>query len=235
VSCPYELDDAAYLLGALPPGQRLAYETHLAGCPDCAAAVRDLSGLPGLLARVPEPEAPPGEDVPDLLPGLLARIATERRGRRRANTVLAAAAASVALLAGLLMGGVFRPEPTPAGSPVALRAVAAAGGGIQVQARLADRAWGTSIELQCSYPGPGAPGVSPPAGASGASGAAGYAGGGYVLVATNRLGRTQQVAAWSAVPGRVSTVAGASSWHPADLAALDVRTASGTTVLRWTR
>lgn len=234
MSCPYELDDAAYLLGALPPGQRLAYEAHLTGCPACAAAVRDLSGLPGLLARVPEPEAPPGEDLPDLLPGLLARIATERRGRRRANTVLAAAAASVALLAGLLMGGVFRPEPTPAGSPVALRPVAAAAGaGIEVQARLADRAWGTSIELRCSYPGAsGGSGSVPPTGAAGANR---YAVGGYVLVATNRLGQTQQVAAWSAVPGRVSTVAAASSWHPADLAALDVRTAAGSPVLRWTR
>ncbi|WP_227979183.1 anti-sigma factor family protein [Nocardia spumae] len=49
----YATWDAPYVLGALPQEQRLAYENHLTDCTDCRAAVAELSGLPGLLSRVP--------------------------------------------------------------------------------------------------------------------------------------------------------------------------------------
>ncbi|MEQ6903775.1 zf-HC2 domain-containing protein, partial [Nocardioides sp. YIM 152588] len=85
---PYAHDDAAYVLGALSPEERRAFEEHLTGCAECARAVREVAGVPGLLARldasafaVPE-ELPP---VPDtLLPRLLARV---RRRRRRARVL----------------------------------------------------------------------------------------------------------------------------------------------------
>ena len=44
--------DAAYVLGALSPTERMAYEAHLTGCPSCSGAVTELAGLPGLLAKV---------------------------------------------------------------------------------------------------------------------------------------------------------------------------------------
>ena len=43
-------DDAAYVLGALSPVDRRAYEEHLRECSACQASVRSLAGLPGLLA-----------------------------------------------------------------------------------------------------------------------------------------------------------------------------------------
>lgn len=46
-------NDAAYVLGALAPGERRAYEAHLPGCPDCRASLADLSGIPGALRKVP--------------------------------------------------------------------------------------------------------------------------------------------------------------------------------------
>ncbi|MEV5648159.1 zf-HC2 domain-containing protein [Nocardia sp. NPDC052254] len=49
----YATWDAPYVLGALDQEQRLAYENHLIDCVDCRAAVAELSGLPGLLSRVP--------------------------------------------------------------------------------------------------------------------------------------------------------------------------------------
>lgn len=53
---PYRRWDAAYVLGALPPSERLEYEDHLTYCSTCRTSVVELAGLPGLLARVP-PEA----------------------------------------------------------------------------------------------------------------------------------------------------------------------------------
>ena len=51
---PYRQWDAAYVLGALSAKERLEYEQHLADCQECSAAVAELAGVPGLLAKVPE-------------------------------------------------------------------------------------------------------------------------------------------------------------------------------------
>ena len=40
---------AVYVLGALDPGERGEYETHLAICAKCSAAVAEFSGLPQML------------------------------------------------------------------------------------------------------------------------------------------------------------------------------------------
>ncbi|AGW41602.1 oligopeptidase B [Leifsonia xyli subsp. cynodontis DSM 46306] len=49
--------DAAYVLGALAPAERRAFEEHLSRCLPCAAAVAELAGMPGLLARLPREQA----------------------------------------------------------------------------------------------------------------------------------------------------------------------------------
>ena len=41
--CEHEHDDGAYVLGALSPAERVAYERHLATCSFCREAVRDIS------------------------------------------------------------------------------------------------------------------------------------------------------------------------------------------------
>jgi len=41
--------DAAYILGALSPEDRRAYEKHLAETPASAAELSELAGLPGVL------------------------------------------------------------------------------------------------------------------------------------------------------------------------------------------
>ena len=51
MSCDFAHQDGAYVLGALSSSERMAFEHHLATCPECARAVRRLAGLPGLLAR----------------------------------------------------------------------------------------------------------------------------------------------------------------------------------------
>ncbi|NIH79939.1 hypothetical protein FHX46_002469 [Amycolatopsis viridis] len=58
--------DAAYVLGALSPEDRSAFEEHLRTCDRCSRAVAELAGLPGLLSQVtadmlgPAPDAPTG-------------------------------------------------------------------------------------------------------------------------------------------------------------------------------
>ena len=49
--------DAAYVLGALSPGERREFEEHLASCPACRAAVSELAALPGLLAQISPADA----------------------------------------------------------------------------------------------------------------------------------------------------------------------------------
>lgn len=58
----YETDSyrhwaAVYVLGALDPGERGEYETHLAICAKCSAAVAELTGLPELLDTLTPREA----------------------------------------------------------------------------------------------------------------------------------------------------------------------------------
>ena len=65
MSCSFGDSDAAYVLGALSPAERLAYERTWTRCADCTRSVRQLAGLPGLLARVdPAVLEEPGDMVP---------------------------------------------------------------------------------------------------------------------------------------------------------------------------
>lgn len=152
-------DAAPYVLGALPPEERRAFEEHLAGCPDCAAAVRDFAGLPGLLSRLPaaevpavlqgaqEPPAPPSVLLP-----LLRRAKSERRGRRRRALVVGVAAAFLAAGGSALVvdAAVDRPAATQpalafARSEPDIRASA--------EGTLTEVSGGTRIDMTCRYEG----------------------------------------------------------------------------------
>ena len=101
MSCEFATLDAAYVLGSLAPAERADYERHLRTCEECARSVRELAGLPGLLARVPADVLEPSagrEPVPaTLLPALVA--AAERHQRRRTIRTALLAAAAVAVIA----------------------------------------------------------------------------------------------------------------------------------------
>ena len=102
MSCEYAEQDGAYVLGALPAGERLAFEQHLTTCDECSRAVRQLAGLPGLLSRVDTTvldDAPADEPVPDALLTNLVREVRRTRRRRFLLVAGAAAAAVVAVLA----------------------------------------------------------------------------------------------------------------------------------------
>lgn len=118
--------DAAYVLGALSPSDRRAYERHLAECAACRAAVAELAGMPGLLstltaghaealvAEVPAAglsdgggPAPYGVD-PELAPvvSLASLAGAARRSRTRRRSLLAVAASAL-VVAGAIGGSVL--------------------------------------------------------------------------------------------------------------------------------
>jgi len=153
-----------YLLGALDPTERSAYESHLSYCDICRGELVRLSPLPGLLNQItPEDFAddlqPPGaenapvvtrvqpvtEPVP--LPPVPeprdtpVHVLPETSRRRRHWRVTAAAAAVVVLaVAGVFGWGALRESPPAEGVTWSVTA-----GATSVEARLVDHDWGTEI------------------------------------------------------------------------------------------
>jgi len=222
----FALYDAAYVLGALSPADRREFEDHLKGCAACSSSVGELAGLPGLMSKVSEEQLTAEVEAPPetLLPAL-ARAVRRERGRRRLTVGAAAAAAACLIAVGAvaLTNGdsptrppVASPSTTPAGTAsLALSAVVPTP--VTASARLVDTAWGTRIDLTCSYK------------ANGSAPAGGFP---YALVVIDRSGVAQQVATWKAPPGRKLTVMGATSLARQDIAAVEVRTLSGHAILR---
>lgn len=224
--CEFAHDDGAYVLGALAPAQRAAYERHLAGCTECGHAVAEIAVLPGLLGRLD----PAGLDrllpPPDSrLPGLLAAAGEHRNRERRATrrryarTVLATAA--VALVVGLGTAAAVWPEqPTdPAGGVemVAMRPVA---GSVPVYAEvgLVGTDWGTRVAMRCGY-----------------NAGTGYDDGArpFRLVAYGADGATEQLGSWLAAPGDDLRISGATRFTDAELVRLELVRMDGTTILAY--
>ncbi|GGM16275.1 anti-sigma factor family protein [Promicromonospora citrea] len=180
--------DAAYVLGALSPSDRRAYERHLAECDTCRGAVAELAGMPGLLstltaahaealaADAPGPDHGPGNDLglphpggADVVP-LASLAGAARRSRRRRRTLGAVAASAllaVGATGGVLLADVREPDVPVAAAPS--DAVARARtvqllpvGEVDMRAELVvtPTTWGTSLRWSCHYPPE--PGDRPP-------------------------------------------------------------------------
>jgi anti-sigma factor RsiW len=239
MTCDFAHDDGAYVLGALSPDDRQAFEGHLARCTTCAESVRRLAGLPGLLGRVPvdvlaaagTTEDHTGSDLPEsVLPRVVAEARRNGRRRRLALVALPAAAAVVGAAVTLGATGALsgRDRPTDAAGTAALSDPSSSAHPMQpigqeaVTARvgLDAVAWGTRLALTCRYAGPGSKYAVPGSTT-------------YALVVHTRDGRMERVATWRAVPGRTMQVTGASATRTADIRSVEVRTSTGRPVLRW--
>src|SRR4051794_10066136 len=161
--CDHEHDDGAYVLGALSPAERAAYERHLATCSFCREAVADIAVLPGLLGRLDaadfakllDPTLSPA--APNRTPNLVSAAQTTRRRERKKIRVrvltTALAAAVVALVIGV--GAVFvmsdrRPQTTPPGTTVAMTPVDNTIP-VSAQINIAGATGGSKITLTCHY------------------------------------------------------------------------------------
>ena len=220
----FALYDSAYVLGALSSTDRREFEDHLQTCPACANSVREVAGLPGLMSRVSLDQltAAP-EPVPETLLSSLAR-AVQRERRQRLALVGTAAAAAACLIA--VAGVAITRADSPARPPVTASAssgtpnlpfTAVVASPITASARLVDMDWGTRIDLTCAYGGPEPyPTSAVP----------------YAMVVIDSQGKAEQVATWKALPDRELTVMGASSRTRSDIAAVEIRTSDGLTILR---
>lgn len=252
--CEFAHDDAAYVLGALPSAERLAFERHLATCADCAQSVRQVAGLPGLLARVPVDvveSAPPPEPLPDtLLPALLDEV---RRGERRRRWTLGlASAAAVAAVAGasVVVAAVVGDDGPPVAGP---------GPAVTSSAPSSPTSPPTSAPTTPSDPTTAPPQdmrqidqdlvtasvsltpvtwgtrldltctydvpAKPPPGYQPDHA---YT---YTMVVRSTGGEVEQVASWKALPGKTMHLTGATAFTRRDIARVEIRTASGRPVL----
>jgi anti-sigma-K factor RskA len=206
----FRYDDAAYVLGALSPDERAAFEAHLSTCAQCSERVRELADLPALLATVRMDELT--DELPDtLLPGLLRRAASEHRRRNWLTAGLAglAAAALVALAVAVWPSG-----SSPRAHPQALTAVVASP--IHATAVLASHTWGTEISLDCRY--------------AGAEGPSGYS---YALMVHSKDGKQQQIGTWT-IAGADTKFTSGTSWPRSDIASIEIIGPGGNPILSLT-
>jgi Putative zinc-finger len=231
--CEYAELDGSYVLGGLSPAERQEYEKHLATCADCATSVREMAGLPGLLARVDpvilEP-APAAEPVPaTLLPSLVREVGRARRRRRL--TVLGTAVAAAVAVGVIVVSSLGQDEAPPAATPPATSPSASTAapvgqsmmpvGHVPVTATLAVTrvGWGTKLDLTCSYRSEGE-GYQLPKTVT------------YGLFVVNRDGSAEQVGTWQAIDGKTMHFSAGTAAQGRDIKDVEVRTADGHPVLR---
>ncbi|WP_433477527.1 zf-HC2 domain-containing protein [Spirillospora sp. CA-142024] len=154
-------DVGAYALGLLEDGDRREFEAHLRECGSCRAELAALSGTAGALsglAPAAEPGWEAGADRPSTAPAPVIDMVRRRRRAdrrfRRGAYVLGAAAAGVALAAGVGIGTALNDEGYDQ-KPPATQAIAGdrfhatnASTGASGTVGLVDKGWGTQVGLE---------------------------------------------------------------------------------------
>jgi anti-sigma-K factor RskA len=220
MSCPHAHSDGAYVLGALSPAERSAYQAHLAECDACASAVAKLAPVPGLLGRVDQAALRPAEPEPGQLPQLLAAV-TERRHRQARVRRWQLAAASLATAAVAAVAGVavaagaswFEPDDGPPPEVVAMVPV---DGSLPVTAQVAvaEAPGGSEVWMSCQYDGEAGAPAHP-----------------YWLVAYGDDGTRESLGSWEVAPGEEITMTGRTRFAPEELERLELHGAGGTPLL----
>jgi Putative zinc-finger len=235
----FTFDAAPYVLGALSPEDRLAFEAHLATCPLCEAQVREFAGLPGLLSRLPVDEVSAAlsvqpEPPATLLPALQFAVRRERRSRRTRTLAAGLVAACLAVVGTGFAVHELLPTSTPgnpAGSIGALpsptskpkpgtesfdfkRLTAAP---VSASVDLTPVAWGTQISMRCTYSGAGWPD---------------HESHDYRLRVTDTKGNATIVGDWNVLLNKEVQVPGATGVPMSDIRSLEILSPENTPLLR---
>ncbi|BCJ59030.1 anti-sigma factor family protein [Micromonospora endophytica] len=226
--CDFAYDDGAYVLGALSPADRAAYERHLVDCPACQQSVSEIAVLPGLLGRLDpaslEQFLPPPENprVPELLTAARERRRRERQANRLRYAVIGLAAAAFALIVGFGVATVLpgeQPATPPSLAQLRMVEMEPVSGSTPVHAEIGFRGtdWGTEVTMHCGY-----------------DERAGYGKAlAFRLVAHAADGKTEQIGSWRAAPGDDLRITGATQFTNAELVRLELIRADGTPVLAY--
>ena len=186
--------------------------------PDLVDRIADADPLTASVPGTPVAQVP--ESV---LAGALWAVRRREARRRRATVAGALAAAAAVVLALVLPASpvaLTRHEPAP-DRVVAMRTVAPSA--ITASVALEQVAWGTRIELTCTY-------ATDPSSTGGRQG--GYRPTAtYALVVVGADRSTQQVATWAAVPGRTITVPAATDLPVSSIDSIELVAADGTALL----
>jgi anti-sigma factor RsiW len=147
---PYRESLGAYLLGGLADDERPGLEAHLEGCAECRAEVESLRPMAELLPLADPERVESPASLPTGLGERIARqIEGERRQKRRRRLQwrlgwagAAAAAAATALIALVLAGG-----GSGETSPQQQVRFASVPSGVEINASLEPRSFGTQIRM----------------------------------------------------------------------------------------
>jgi anti-sigma factor RsiW len=220
--------DAAYVLGSLSPAERREFETHLEGCERCRASVAELSGLPGLLARLDSDRAfellEPSDDasaastsIPPVPADLVVRIQARdaaRRYRRRTRLLLGlAAAAVIATAIAVPVSIAAAPHPTVS---TALSQVVKSP--LSAEVELTSVGWGTKVEMSCHYRDID-------------SGAPDSTRWDYALWVVQKNGTASELSSWSAANDSTVKLSAGTAVPVAQIAAVQVRSIDGRVLL----
>jgi hypothetical protein len=234
VSCAFEVNDGAYILGALSPAERAEFEGHLATCPPCRESVASLAVLPGLLGRLDPATGGPRlgalglqatASPPELLPRLLTAAGAQRRAQRRRNLLTTAAAAVVAAvvataigIGGSLFGRTPEATITAPVEQMTFTAMQPAGqyGGVAAEIGLRPEATGTVVEVRCLYHGKNQ-GNWPI----------------WLVVFPRTQEEAEAIGSWVANPGAEVNVTAVTHYAPAEIARIELQTSNSTTLAYW--
>ena len=218
----YATWDAAYVLGSLSPADRREFEAHLSGCPQCAQAVAEISGMPALLSKLDSQTVAAINDqtaeppmAPNLLPSLLFAV-RRRRHRSRLMTWSSSAAAAVLLAIGVFVGvaGHSPTSPPPQASVSALSMAQVGTTALASTVSVSSQRWGTFIDMKCVCLAPV------------------YAHHDRLaMVVVGRDGSQTRLATWVAEPGHTATPAASISTPVDQIAAVQVVSADNGQVL----
>jgi hypothetical protein len=225
----YTTWDAAYVLGSLSSAERREYEAHLESCDRCRVAVGELSGMPALLAMLDvedvqalatgkQPELPP------LRPELRTQVLDKVRWRRRRSRLmtysavgLAAALLAVGLVVAVRPGVVGLQTGTQQTTAQQLEMNKLVTTPFSATIALNSFAWGTRIDMACTYGDWSSGGPTPPSNLG--------------MVVVGRDGSHTQIATWLGLSGATALPSGNTPVPVQQIAAVQLVSADSGQVL----